>query len=150
MTESYADGLEYDCPCHHLSWVMNRPDMPRVESSSKAPSHLRVYVDLFSSLPKVVVSPDIFVHLLEKFFQSLWWLAAELCCWSWSKPLDHSFDNDLVRHRWRLSPETQKPSYICLQVFLMILRALKQSLGSYWLRLEALKTGYQHVFQLRP
>jgi hypothetical protein len=35
---------------------MNRPDMPRVESSFEAPSHLGVSIGLFSSLPKVVVS----------------------------------------------------------------------------------------------
>jgi hypothetical protein len=87
---------------------MNRPDMPGVESSSEAPSHLGVSVGLFSSSPKVIVSPDIFVHLLEKLFQSLWWLSGKILHhWSWSKPVDHSFDNNLVWHRWRLSPETQ-------------------------------------------
>jgi hypothetical protein len=94
---------------------MNCSDMHRVESFSEAPGHLGVSVGLFSSLPKVVVSLDIFVHLLEKLFQSLWWLPSEILrCWSWSNPLDHSFDNNLVWHRWRLSPETQKPSDIRL------------------------------------
>jgi hypothetical protein len=32
----------------------------------------------------------------------------------------------------------------------MVLRALERSLSSYWLRLETLKTGYQHVLQLLP
>jgi hypothetical protein len=45
---------------------MNFPDMPRVEPSSEDPSRLGVFVGLFSSLPKVIVSPDIFVHLLQK------------------------------------------------------------------------------------
>jgi hypothetical protein len=67
---------------------MNRPDMPRVEPSSEAPSHLGVSVGLFSSLLKVVVSPDIFVHLLQKLLQSLRRFSSKvLCCWSWSKPL---------------------------------------------------------------
>jgi hypothetical protein len=37
-----------------------------------------------------------------------------------------------------------------LQVFLMALRALKRGLASYWLCLETLKAGYQHVLQLLP
>jgi hypothetical protein len=32
----------------------------------------------------------------------------------------------------------------------MVLRALEQGLGSYWLRLETLKVGYQHVLKLFP
>jgi hypothetical protein len=149
MTESYAYALEYDYPCHHLSWYC--PNMPRVESSSEDPSHLGVYVGLFYSLPKVVVNPDIFVHLLEKLFQSLWWLPGEILHhWSWLKPLDHSFDNNLIWHHCRLSLEAQKPSDIRLQVFLMVLHALEQGLGSYCLRLETLKAGYQHVLQLLP
>jgi hypothetical protein len=120
--------------------------MPRVEPSSEAPSHLGVSVGLFSSLSKVVVNPDIFVHLLQKLLQSLRRFSSKiLCCWSWSKPLDHGFNDNLIRHRWRQSSETQKPSDMHLQVFLMVLRALEPSLGSYWLRLETLETGYQHV-----
>jgi hypothetical protein len=43
---------------------MDSPDMPRVDSSSKAPGHLGVSVGFFPSLPKVIVDPDVFVHLL--------------------------------------------------------------------------------------
>jgi hypothetical protein len=50
---------------------MDHPDMPRVESSSEAPGHLGVSIGLFSSLSKVIVSPDIFAHLLQKLLQSL-------------------------------------------------------------------------------
>jgi hypothetical protein len=90
---------------------MDRPDMPRVESSSEAPSHFRVSVGLFSSLSKVVVRPNIFVHLLQKLLQSLWRFPGKiLCCWSWSKPLDHGFNENLIWHHWRLSSETEKPS----------------------------------------
>jgi hypothetical protein len=102
-------------------------------------------------LPKVIVGPDVFVHLLEELFQGLQWLPGKILCrWSWSEPLDHSFNGNFVLHRWRLSPKTQKPSDICLQVFLIVLRALEQSLGSYWLRLETLKAGYWHILQLLP
>jgi hypothetical protein len=128
---------------------MNRPDMPRVEPSSEAPSHLGVSIGLFPSLTKVIISPDVLVHLLQKLFQSLWWLPSEVRHrQSWSEPFDHSLDNNLIWHCWCLGPKTQKPSDICLQVFFMVLRALEQSLGSYWLCLETLKTSYQHVLQL--
>jgi hypothetical protein len=122
---------------------MDRPDMPRVEPSSEAPSHLGVSVGLFSFLPKVVVSPDIFVHLLQKLPKVLRRFSSKiLCCWTLPKPLNHGFNDNLIWHRWRLSSETQKPSDIRLQVFHMVLCALEQSLASYWLHLE---TGYQHV-----
>jgi hypothetical protein len=96
------------------------------EPSPEAPSHLEVSVGLFYSLSQVIIGPDVLVHLLEELFQSFWWLSGKIQCrWSWSKPLDHSFDDNLVWPRWRLSPETQKPSDIRLQVFLMVLRALE-------------------------
>jgi hypothetical protein len=120
--------------------------MPRVEPSSEAPSHLGVSVGLFPSLSKVIIGPDVLVHLLQKLFQSLWWLPGKILCrLSLSEPFDHSLDDNLIWHRWSLGLESQKPSHICLQVFLMVLRALEQGLGSYWLGLETLKAGYQHV-----
>jgi hypothetical protein len=128
---------------------MNRPGMPRVEPSSEAPSQLRVFVGLFPSLLKVIIGPDVLIHLLQKLSQSVWWLPSKIMRRrSWSEPFDHSIDNNLIWHCWCLGPETQKHSDICLQVFFMVLRALKQGLGSYWLRLETLKTSYQHVLQL--
>jgi hypothetical protein len=125
--------------------------MPRVEPSSEAPSHLVVSVGLFPSLPKVIIGSDVLVHRLQKLFQSLWWLPSKILRRrSWSEPFHHSFDDNLIWHHWCLGPESQKPSDICLQVFLMVLRTLKQGLGSYWLGLETLKAGYQHVLQLLP
>jgi hypothetical protein len=52
--------------------------MPRVEPSFEAPSHLRVSVGLFPSLSKVIISPDVFIHLLEELFQSLQWLPSKI------------------------------------------------------------------------
>jgi hypothetical protein len=130
---------------------MNCSDMPRVEPSPEAPSHLGVSVGLFPSLSKVIIGPDVLVHLLQKLFQSLWWLPGKILhhrCWS--EPFDHSLDDNLIWHRSCLGPESQKYSDICLQVFLMVLHALEQGLGSYWFRLETLKAGYQHVLQLLP
>jgi hypothetical protein len=130
---------------------MDCSDMPRVEPSSEAPSHLVVSVGLFPSLPKVIIGSDVLVHRLQKLFQSLWWLPGKILCRrSWLEPFHHSFDDNLIWHHWCLGPESQKPSDICLQVFLMVLRTLKQGLGSYWLGLETLKAGYQHVLQLLP
>jgi hypothetical protein len=43
---------------------MDHPNMPRVESSSKAPGHLGISVGFFHSLSKVIVGSDVLVHLL--------------------------------------------------------------------------------------
>jgi hypothetical protein len=59
---------------------MDCPDVPRVESSSEALGHLGVSIGLFPSLPKVIVGPDVLVHLLQKFLQSLWWHPGEILC----------------------------------------------------------------------
>ena len=115
-------------------------DMPGVESSSEAPSHLRIPGCFLPSLAEIIISADVFIHLLEKLLQGLWWLPCKiLCCWPWSEPLDHGLDDDFIRHRWRLGSQPQEPSDVCLQVLLMVLRALEQSLSSHWLRLEALE-----------
>jgi hypothetical protein len=83
--------------------IVGRSDMPGVESSSKAPSHLRIPVGFLPSLAKIIVSVDVFIHLLEKLLQGLWWLPSRiLCCWSWSESLDHGFDDDFIRQCWRL------------------------------------------------
>jgi hypothetical protein len=126
--------------------VVDCSDMPRLKSSSEAPSHLRIPIGLLPSLPKVIASSDVFIHLLEELFQSLRWLPSKiLCCRSWSEPLDHSFDDILIWHHWRLGSELQKFSDLCLQVLFMVLCILEQGLGSYWLRLETLEASYQHV-----
>jgi hypothetical protein len=73
---------------------MDCSGMTRVEPSSEAPSHLGVSVGLFPSPPKVIIGPDVLVHLLEKIFQSLWWLPGKILRRrSWSEPFDHSLGN---------------------------------------------------------
>jgi hypothetical protein len=57
---------------------MDYPDMPRVESPSEAPGHLEVSIGLFPSLLKVIIGPDVLIHLLQKLFQSLWWFPSEI------------------------------------------------------------------------
>jgi hypothetical protein len=45
--------------------------MPRVDSPSEAPSHLRESVSFLPSLAKIVVSPDVLIHFLKQLLQSL-------------------------------------------------------------------------------
>jgi hypothetical protein len=59
---------------------MNRPDMPRVESSSEATSHLGISVSFIPYLPKVIVGSDVLVHFLEELLQGLWWLPCKILC----------------------------------------------------------------------
>jgi hypothetical protein len=63
-----------------VTWggIMDWLDMPRVESSSEAPGHLRVFVGFFLSLPKVIVGSDVLIHFLEKLLQGLWWLSCKV------------------------------------------------------------------------
>jgi hypothetical protein len=125
--------------------------MPRVDSSSEAPSHLRESVSFLPSLAEVVVSPDVLIHLLKQLLQSLWGLSGEvLSRRSWSKTLDHGLNDNFIGLCGRLCPQSQEPSDICLKVFLMVLRALEQGLSCDWLRLKALETGNQHVLELLP
>jgi hypothetical protein len=100
--------------------------MPGVESSSEAPSHLRVSVSFFPSLPEIIISSDVFIHFLEKLLQALHWLPCKILCrWSWSEPLDHGLNNNLIGHCRRLGSQSQEPSSIRLEVLFLILCALE-------------------------
>ena len=125
--------------------------MPRVDSPSEAPGHFGEPVSFLPSLTKVIISADVFIHLLKQFFQGLRGLPGEvLGRRSWPKPLDHGLNDNFIGHYWCLCPQTQEPSDIRLKVFLVILRALEQSLSSNRLRLKPLETSDQHVLQLLP
>jgi hypothetical protein len=114
--------------------------MPQVDSSFEAPGHLREPVSFLPSLVEVIVSPDVLIHLLKQLLQSLWRLPGEiLCSRSWTKPLDHGLNDNLIGQCRRLCSETQEPSDVRLKILLMVLRALKQGLSYDWLRLKALK-----------
>jgi hypothetical protein len=52
--------------------------MPRVDSSSEAPGHLREPVSFLPSLAEVIVSPDVLIHLLKQLLQSVWRLSSEI------------------------------------------------------------------------
>ena len=125
--------------------------MPRVDSPSEAPSHLRKSISFLPSLSEVIVSPDVLIHFLKQLLQSLGrFPGKELGRRSWPKTLDHGLNYNFIGHCGRLCSESQEPSDIRLKVFLMVLCALEQSLSCYWLRLKALETGNQHVLELLP
>ena len=103
--------------------------MPRVDSSSEAPSHLRKPISFLPSLAKIIVDPDVLVHFLKQLLQSLGWFPGEvLGRRSRSKTLDHGRNDDFIGHCGRLCSQSQEPSDIRLKVFLMVLCALEQGL----------------------
>jgi hypothetical protein len=125
--------------------------MPKVDSYSEAPSHFRESVSFLPSLAEVVVSPDVLIHLLNQLLQSLWGLPGEvLSRRSWPKALNHGLNDNFIGHYGCLCPQSQEPSDIRLEVFLMVLRALEQGLRCDWICLKALETGHQHVLKLLP
>jgi hypothetical protein len=102
-----------------------------VDSSSEAPSHLRKPVGFFLSLAEIIISPDVFIHLLKKLLQGLWGFPSKILSRrSWLKPFDHGLNENFIGHRGRLCSQTQEPSDIRLKVLLVVLRALEQSLSS--------------------
>jgi hypothetical protein len=100
--------------------------MPRVDSSSEALAHFRESISFLPSLAEVIVSSDVLIHLLKQLLQSLWGLPGEvLRCRSWPKALNHGLNDNFTRHCGRLCHQSQEPSDIRLEVFLMVLRALE-------------------------
>jgi hypothetical protein len=125
--------------------------MPRVDSPSEAPSHLRKYISFLPSLSEVIISSNVLIHFLKQLLQSLGGFPDEvLGRRSWPKTLDHGLNDDFIGHCRRLCSQLQEPSNIRLKVFLMVLCALEQGLSCDWLHLKALKTGNQHVLELLP
>jgi hypothetical protein len=125
--------------------------MPRVDSPSEAPSHLRKLISFFPSLAKIIIGPDVLIHFLQQLLQSLRGFPGKvLSRRSWPKPFDHGLNDDFIGHCGRLCSQTQEPLDIRLEVFFVVLRALEQSLSSNWLCLKPLEAGDQHVLQLPP
>jgi hypothetical protein len=125
--------------------------MPRVDSSSEAPSHLRKSISFLPYLSEVIISPDVLIHFLKQLLQSLGRFPSEvLDRRPRPKALDHGLNDDFIGHYGRLRSQSQEPSDIRLKVFLMVLCTLEQGLSYDWLRLKALKTGNQHVLELLP
>jgi hypothetical protein len=86
-----------------------------MDSSSEALGHFVESVNFLPSLAKIIVSSDVLIYLLKQFLQSLRGLPGEiLSSRSWPKTLDHGLDDNLIGHCRRLCPQSQEPSYICL------------------------------------
>jgi hypothetical protein len=49
--------------------VMDWPNMPGMKSSSEAPDHFRKPVSFLPSLAEIIISPDVFIHILKEFFK---------------------------------------------------------------------------------
>jgi hypothetical protein len=125
--------------------------MPRVDSSSEAPSHLRKPISFFPSLAEIIIGPDVLIHFLKQLLQSMRGFPGELLSRrSWPKTFDHGLNDDFIGHCGRLCSQMQEPSDIRLEVFFVVLRAPEQSLSSNRLRLKPLETDDQHVLQLLP
>jgi hypothetical protein len=125
--------------------------MPRVASSSEAPSHLRKLISFIPSLAEIIIGPDVLINFLKQLLQSLRGFPGEVLSHrSWPKTLDHGLNDDFIGHHWRLCSQTQEPSDIRLKVLVMVLCALEQGLSGNWLRLKPLKTSDQHVLKLLP
>jgi hypothetical protein len=93
-----------------ITWVgiMDRSDVPGVNSSYEAPSHLRKPVCFFPSLAEINISPDVFIHLLKKILQGLWGFPGKILSRrSWLKPLDHGLNDNFIGHCRRLCSQTQ-------------------------------------------
>jgi hypothetical protein len=134
-----------------LTGVVDCSDMPRVDSSSEAPSHLRKPVIFFPPLAKIIIGPDVLIHFLKQLFQSLKGFPGEvLSCGSWPKTFYHGLNDDFIGYCGHLCSQTQEPSNIRLEVFFVVLHALEQILSTNRLHLEPLETSYQHVLQLLP
>jgi hypothetical protein len=125
--------------------------MPRVDSPSEAPSHLKKSISFLPSLSEVIISLDVLIHFLKQLLQSLGGFPSEvLGRRSWPKTLDHGLNDDFIEHYGRLCSPSQEPLDIRMKVFLMVLCALEQGLSCDWLCLKALKTGNHHVLELLP
>jgi hypothetical protein len=86
--------------------------MPRVDSSSEAPSHLRKYVSFLPSLAEVVVSPDVLIHFLKQLIQSLGGFPGEvLSRRPWPKTFDHGLNDDFIGHCRRRNLRTYAQRY---------------------------------------
>jgi hypothetical protein len=113
-----------------------------MKSFSEAPGYFRKPVRFLPSLAKIIIGPDVLIHLLKELFLGLWGLLGKILGFrSWPKPLDHGLNDNFIGQCRRLCSQTQKPSDIRLKVLLMVLRALKQSLRSDWLCLKALEAS---------
>ena len=100
--------------------------MPQMDSSSEALGHFGESVSFLPSLAKIIISPDVLIHLMKELLQSLRGFPSEVLSHrSWPKPFDHGLNDNFIGHCGRLCPQTQKPSDIRLEVFFVVLGTLE-------------------------
>jgi hypothetical protein len=100
--------------------------MPRVDSSSEAPSHLRKPISFFPSMAEIIIDSDVLIHFLKQLLQSLRGFPSEvLSLRSWPKPFDHGLNDDFISYCGCLCSQMQEPSDIRLEVFFVVLRTLE-------------------------
>jgi hypothetical protein len=74
-----------------------------MKSPSEAPGHFRKPVGFLPSLAKIIISPDVLIHLLKELLQGLWRLPGKILgCRSWLKSLDHGLNDNFIGHFGRL------------------------------------------------
>jgi hypothetical protein len=73
--------------------------MPRVDSSSEAPSHLKKSISFLPSVSEVIMSPDELIHFLKQLLQSSGGFPSKvLGRRPWPKTLDHGLNDDFIGH----------------------------------------------------
>jgi hypothetical protein len=74
-----------------------------MKSPSEAPGHLRKPIGFLPFLAKIIIGPDVLIHLLKELLQGLWRLPGKiLSCRSWSKSLDLGLNDNFIGHCERL------------------------------------------------
>jgi hypothetical protein len=74
-----------------------------MKSSSEAPGHFRKPVGFLPSLSKIIIGPDVLIHLMKELLKGLWGLTGKILgCRSWSKPLDHGLNDNFIGQGRRL------------------------------------------------
>lgn len=109
-----------------LHRVVNASHMPRVKSCPEAPGGFDVSLQLLpffggSHCRPLCTHPSFVVISPE----SAGLPHEVLGCWSWPKPLDHGFYNNVVLYCWCLSSKTKEPLDKQLMVLVWILGTLE-------------------------
>jgi hypothetical protein len=131
--------------------VVDTSDMPWMKHSSETPGNFGVSVEFLPSLAEIIANPYVLVHFLQQFFKGARRLPCKiLSSCSWSEPLDHGLDDDVILDYRSSSPKPEKPSDKQLKGLIWILGTLKQSLCGHGLRLKTLEAGEKHFLELRP
>jgi hypothetical protein len=82
---------------------VDRSDVPGVDSSFEALGHLRKHVCFFPSLAEIIISPDVFIHLLKKVLQGLRGFPGEILSRRfWPKSFDHGLNDNFIGYCRRL------------------------------------------------